>query len=174
MGVQYLCSLRGTKYLTSWRIHLSWWHGFEKDSLESIGSEAVIDAFCRSNYPIFERIKNGIDGFRGRETHKLEDKYKVYLRYKEDAAGVCTYWFEIVDHAAAMYDMTLRTKGEEAARGLPKGFRRVGMVIPGQRSYQGLLGIKGRKLEEWTMPEPTKPRASATALGGIRRIFKKK
>lgn len=174
MGVQYLCSLPGTRYLQSWRIHLSWWHGFEKNELAPIGSEAVIDAFCRSNVPFASRLRNMNDALHGRPTDRLEDEYKVYLQYQEDAAGVCTYRFEIVDHAAAMYDMTLRTKGEEAARGLPKGFRRIGMVIPGQRSYQGLLGIKGRKLEEWTAPKPIKPRASATAFGGIRRIFKKK
>ena len=175
-GGQYLCDISGTKYLSSWRIHLSWWHGLKKDALEPIGSEAVIDAFCRSNYPIFERIKNGIDGFRGRETHKLEDKYKVYLRYKEDAAGVCTYWFEIVDHAADLYDKVLKTKGEDEAKKLPtKGFRHIGMVIPGQRTRPGgLFGLGKRKMEDWAPSQPTKPTDTSTAFGGIRRIFKKK
>ena len=150
MGVQYLCSFPETRYFKSWRIYLSWWHGFEKDALEPIGSEAVIDSFCRSNFPFASRLRNMCAALHGRPTERLEDEYKVYLQYQEDAAGVCTYKFEIVDHAAAMYDLVLRTKGKDAVRGIPIGYRQVGMVIPGQQSYKGFWGFKSRKLKEWT------------------------
>lgn len=162
MGVQYLCSFPETRYLKSWRIYLSWWHGFEKDALEPIGSEAVIDSFCRSNIPFVSRLRNMYAALHGRPTDRLEDEYKVYLQYQEDAAGVCTYRFEIVDHAAAMYDIVLRTKGEEFARGMPKGCRQVGMVIPGQHSYKGFLGFKSRKLKGWTPTVQGSKKESAT------------
>lgn len=149
-GVQYLCTIPKTQYLHSWRIHLSWWHGFEKNSLTQIGSEAVIDVFARSNIPFASRFRNARAALCGRQTDRLEDEYKVYLQYQEDAAGVCTYRFEIVDHEASLYDAEVRTRGIEAAQNMPKGSRVEGMVIPGQRSYQGLLGFKRRKLEEWT------------------------
>ncbi len=155
-GVQYLCTIPKTRYLHSWRIHLSWWHGFEKDALEQIGSEAVIDAFTRSNIPFASRLRNMNAALHGRPTDRLDDEYKVYLQYQEDAAGVCTYRFEIADHAASVYDAGIRTKGEEAVKELPKGFRRVDVVMPGFRSYQGLLGMKGRKLEKWTPATPRK------------------
>jgi hypothetical protein len=178
-GVQYLCAIPKTHYLHSWRIHLSWWHGFEKDSLEPIGSEAVIDAFCRSNVPFASRFRNMNAALHGRPTDRLEDEYKVYLQYQEDAAGVCTYRFEIVNHAASVYDAVLRTKGETAASELPKGRRLVGMVIPGQRTYPGgPLGLGDRKMKEWT---PTKNRSlgektdfSASPRRRIRLPWKKK
>ncbi len=174
-GVQYLCTLPKTRYLHSWRIYLSWWHGFEKDALEQIETEAVIDVFARTNYPAFETLRNIGKVLKHLPVDRLNDEYKVYLQYQENAADVCTYRFEIVDHAAALYDKTLRTKGEEATRELSKGFRQVGMVIPGQITYPGgPLGLGDRKMKEWTPSEPAKPRASATAFGGIRRIFGKK
>lgn len=153
-GVQYLGTLPRTKYLTSYRIYLSWWHGFEKDQLEPTGAESVIDVFARSNVPFLSKLRNMNGAMHGRPTERLEDEYRVYLQFSEDAVGSCAYRFEIVDHAAAKVDMVRRTQGEDAARELPQGFRREGMVIPGQRSYQGLLGIKGRKLEEWAPPAP--------------------
>ena len=149
-GVQYLCAIQETWYLHSRRIYLSWWHGFEKTDLEQIGSEAVIDVFARSNIPFASRLRNMRAAFQGRPTERLEDEYKVYLQYQEDAAGVCTYRFEIVDHEASLYDTVMRTKGIDVARDMPKGTRIEGIVIPGQRSYQGLIGFKSRKLEEWT------------------------
>lgn len=176
-GDQYLCSIPETRYFHSWRIHLSWWHGFEKESLEPTGSESVIDVFCRSNVPIVSRLRNMNDAMHDRPYCKLEDEYKVYLHYQEDAAGTCTYRFEIVDHKAAMYDMVKHTKGEEAAKVLPDGFRCKGMVIPGQCSYQGLigswLGPKTRKMKEWT-PEakPVQNKVNAAEMPAWRRIFR--
>ena len=165
MGVQYLCTISETWYLHSRRIYLSWWHGFEKTDLEQSGSEAVIDVFARSNIPFMSRLRNMCAAFRGRPTDRLEDEYKVYLQYQEDAAGVCTYLFEIVDHEAALYDTVIRTKGIDAARDMPKGNRIEGIVIPGQRSYQGLLGFKKRKMEGWAQSMSTmqdKPSSSST------------
>lgn len=156
-GDQFICTIPRTRYLHSWRIHLSWWHGFEKDALAPIGTEAVIDIYTRSNTPFLSRLTNMKDALCGRPTARLEDEYKVYLKYQEDAAGVCTYRFEVVDHAAALYDAALRTKGEEYARSLPKGKRHVGIIIPGQQSYRGLLGLRKPKLTEWTPAAPHEP-----------------
>ena len=161
-GVQYLCAIPETWYLHSRRIYLSWWHGFEKTDLEQIGSEAVIDVFARSNIPFASRLRNMSAAFQGRPTDRLEDEYKVYLQYQEDAAGVCTYRFEIVDHEASLYDTVVRTKGSDAARDMSKGKRVEGIVIPGQRSYQGLLGFKRRKLEEWAQSSSTTQEKSPT------------
>ena len=177
MGVQYLCSIHGTRYLHSWRIYLSWWHGFEKTSLEPTGSESVIDAFCRSNWPPLSRLRNMNDALHDRPYCKLEDEYKVYLQYQEDAAGACTYHFEIVDHKAATYDAVLRTKGEEAARLLPAGARCVGTVIPGQCSYQGLieswLRPKTRKMKEWTpKAKSEQDKADAAEMPAWYRVFR--
>ncbi len=169
-GVQYLCSLHGTKYLFSWRIYLSWWHGFGKDMLEQIETEAVIDVFTRTNYPAFETLRNIGKVIRHMPVDRLIDDYNVYLQYQENAAGVCTYRFEIVDHAAALYDKTLRTKGEEAAAEMPRGFRRIGTISPGERSYQGLLGMKGRKREDWTPSQPKSMLVTKEKPAFLRRI----
>ena len=149
MGVQYLCSFTETMYFHSRRIYLSWWHGFEKESLTQTGSESVIDAFCRSNVPFASRLRNMNDALHGRPTEQLEDEYKVYLQYQEGAAGGCTYHFEIVDQKEAVYDAVLRTKGEEAARRLPRGSRCSGRIDEGEHSYQGMLGLKSRKRKDW-------------------------
>lgn len=169
-GVQYLGTLPRTKYLSSYRIYLSWWHGFEKDQLEPTGSESVIDVFARSNIPFLSKLRNMNGAMHGRPTERLDDEYRVFLQFTEDAVGSCTYRFEIVDHAASKVDMVRRTQGEEAARDMPQGFRREGMVIPGQRSYQGLLGIKGRKLEEWTPSAPKPQRERSDEPSSRRRI----
>ena len=162
-GVQYLCAIPETWYLHSRRIYLSWLHGFEKADLKEIGSGAVIDVFARSNIPFASRLRNMVTALQGRPTDRLEDEYKVYLQYQEDAAGVCTYRFEIVDHEASLYDTVVRTKGSDAARDMPKGTRVEGIVIPGQRSYQGLLGFKRRKLEEWVQPSSASQDKSQSA-----------
>ena len=173
-GVQFLGVLPGTKYLSSYRIYLSWWHGFEKDQLERAGNDSVIDVFVRSNVPFLSRLKNAGRAMRGLQTGQLEDEYKVYLEFKEDAVGSCTYRFEIVDHDAARVDLVRRTKGDEAAGKLPQGTRITGHVIPGQRSYQGLVGLKRRKMEEWN-PTPAKEEAkTADAKPRFRFPWKKK
>lgn len=155
-GVQYLCTLTQTQYLSSYRIYLSWWHGFEKDALKQIGREAVIDVFARSNIPFVSRFRNMIDALHGRPTGSLEDEYKVFLQYQEDAAGVCSYRFEVVDREAAIYDAATRTKGSEVAQNLPSGHRDEGIVIPGHRTYRGFFGLNNWKIEEWT---PTVPQS---------------
>lgn len=172
MGVQYLCAIPKTRYLHSWDIHLSWWHGFEKDRLMPIGSEAVINAFCRSNLPFASRFRNMNAALHGRATDRLEDEYKVYLQYQEDAAGVCTYTFEIVDHAAAAYDAAIikvrnsvdsitKAQAEEAADALPKGHRRKGKIEPGEISYQGLFGFGSRKRKDVEFSSLGKPGAGS-------------
>lgn len=161
-GDQYLCTIPETWYLHSRRIYLSWWHGFEKTDLEQIGTEAVIDVFARSNTPFMSRLRNMRDAFRGRPTDRLEDEYKVFLQYREDAAGVCTYRFELVDRKASLFDAVERTKGPDEARDMPKGSRVEGIIIPGQRSYQGALGFSRRRLVELSQSaceEPSKPSA---------------
>lgn len=172
-GVQYLCTLPETRYLQAWRIYLSWWHGFEKDALAPIETEAVIDVFARSNMPFASRFRNMNAAMHGRSTERLEDEYKVYLQYQENAAGVCTYRFEIVDHAAALYDAALRTKGEEVAAGMPKGTRREGTISPGEHSYQGLFGLRKRKREDWTPPAP-KEAGQSQRPSILRGLFRKK
>lgn len=151
-GVQFGGTIPKTHYFHPWRIHFSWWYGFEKDRLEPIGEEAAIDVFARSNYPFLSRIRNAIDAFRGKATSKLIDEYKVFLHFKEDAPGVCSYWFEIVDCKASKYTQKVMTDGLNNAEGLPKGWRCSGKIMPGFLSYQGLLGLRARKLIEWAPP----------------------
>lgn len=154
-GVQYLCTIPETRYLHSWRILLSWWKGFEKNVLEPIQNEpeAAIDVFARSNIPFASRLRNVIAAFQGHPTDKLNDEYKVYLLYLENDVGGHTYKFKIVDQAAAAYDAVVCTKGEDAARGMPKGYCYEGRIDPGEISYQGLLGLGSRKRKDYKIPK---------------------
>lgn len=154
-GVQYLCTIPETRYLHSWRILLSWWKGFEKNVLDPIQNEpeAAIDVFARSNIPFASRLRNVIAAFQGHPTDKLNDEYKVYLLYLENDVGGHTYKFKIVDHAAAAYDAVVCTKGEDAARGMPKGYCYEGRIEPGEISYQGLLGLGSRKRKDYKIPK---------------------
>lgn len=177
MGDVYLCTIPKTRYLRSWQIHLSWWHGFTPNALEQIGSEAVIDSFCRSNVPFASRFRNMNAAMHGRPTDRLEDDYKVYLQYQEDDAGVCSYRFEIVDHAAAVYDMIVLTKGDESAQAFPKGRRRVGKIEPGEISYQGLLGFGSRKRKDFAASPAREPAPEPNVKAPSRRfrlLWKKK
>ncbi len=129
------------------------------------------------------------DALHGRPTDRLEDEYKIYLQYQEDAAGVCSYRFEIVDHAAAAYDAALikarnvvdtdaRAKAEEDANALPKGHRRIGKIEPGERSYQGLFGFGSRKRKDYEasplFTPITGPSEDASPRHRFRNPFKKK
>ena len=164
-GIQYLCTIPETRYLHSWRIYLSWWHGFEKNALQPIPNEfeAAIDVFARSNIPFASRLRNVSAAFQGRPTERLNDEYKVYLQYLENDAGGRKYTFKIVDHAAAAYDAVVCTKGEEAARGMPKGYCYVGKIDPGEISYQGLLGFGSRKRKDYRTSKPGTNSAGPTS-----------
>ena len=151
-GEQFLGILPETRYVHPWRIYLSWWHGFEKDQLVRIG-DAAIDVFTRSNYPFFERLRRIRDAILLKQiNYYFKDDYKVYLKYAEDKSGACTYQFEVVDIHAAHFDEIMLTQGKEATKSLSKGRRIIGQIIPGFLSYQGLLGLRARKLIEWTPP----------------------
>jgi hypothetical protein len=112
-------------------------------------SVAAIDVFARSNIPFVSRLRNVCAAFQGRPTDRLNDEYKVYLQYLENAAGSHTYRFKIVDHVAAAYDAIVCTKGEDAAQGMPKGKCYEGKIDSGEISYQGLLGFGSRKRKDY-------------------------
>ena len=161
-GTQFIGILPQTLYFHPWRIYLSWWHGFEKDQLEQIGTEAAIDVFARSNFPFLSKLKNAKEVLKGKKPEVLEDIYKIYLKYKEDAVGVCTYQFEIMDNKAALYTKKELTEGAEAIKDLSKGWCCRGEIMPGFLSYQGMLGLREHKLKKWKPPVPVQQSSSTT------------
>ena len=83
-----------------------------------------------------------------KQTNYHKDEYLIYLKFNEDETGVCTYQFEVLDYAAALYEQIMFAQGKETTQSLPKGSRITGQIIPGFISYQRFFGLGKRKLKK--------------------------
>ncbi len=142
--MMYIGKICGTRYVKPYKITLSWWTGLEEGKLESAGNVAIIEFYARTNFPVFGRIKSGINGFRGMDVIQTPDEYFIYLQYSEDASGTVKYVFKIVDSDAATKEKA-DLKGKPTD-GLPSGYCETGAILPGYISSRSTLGIKTRKL----------------------------
>lgn len=142
--MMYIGKICGTRYVKPYKIILSWWTGLEEGKLEPVGKNAIIEFYARTNFPVFGRIKSGINGFRGMNVIQTPDEYFIYLQYSEDASGTVKYVFKIVDSDAAIKEKAVLNG--QPTDGLPNGYCETGAILPGYISSRSLLGIETRKL----------------------------
>ena len=153
---QFLGRIEGTKYTMPYTICLAWYLGFTKDDLvpdtEDGTNEARICVFARGNMPILSRLTNSWRALHGKSTESLDDTYDLYLTYKVETGGSCSYRFELLDRDAAKRREVEIRDGKEVAEKLPKGTVESGRIVPGQESYCGRFGFGERKLHEFRNP----------------------
>ncbi len=144
----YIGTINATQYVVPYKIYLSWWTGFEPDSLEPYDKEAIIEFYARSNVPFMDRTRGAWAVLRGKKytNENKNDTYDIYLQYSEDAAGGKKYHFEILDAEAALKTSIMLTKGEDAAKNMPDGHIEKGDILPGYISFRAMAGLKTRKL----------------------------
>ena len=142
--MMYIGKICGTRYVKPYKITLSWLTGLDEGKLAPAGEDAVIEFYARTNFPVFGRIKSGINGLRGMNVIQTPDEYFIYLQYSEDASGTVKYLFRIVDSDAATKEKAVLNG--KPADGLPNGFCETGAIFPGYISSRSMLGIKTRKL----------------------------
>ena len=142
--MMYIGKICGTRYVRPYKITLSWWTGLDETKLEPAGENAIIEFYARTNFPVFGRIKSGINGFRGMNVIQTPDEYLIYLQYSEDASGTVKYVFKIVDSNAAIKENAI--SNGKAADSFPNGYCETGAILPGYISSRSMLGFKTRKL----------------------------
>ena len=177
---QFLGKIEGTKYMTSYTICLAWYLGFTKDDLvpdtEDGTNEARVCVFARGNMPILSRLTNAGRALCGKSTEFLDDTYDLYLTYKVETGGTCSYRFEILDRDAAKRREVEIRDGEDAAASFPKGTIESGRIVPGQESYCGKFGFGERKLHEFRKPvedDNASPKCSHGVFKAIGSTFAK-
>ena len=145
--MMFITAIKGTRYLKPYRITLRWLTGFEEEKLKRSGEDAEVVFYARSNVPVLDRLHGAWKGLRGLENKPMKDEYKLYLQYKEDELGTGKYQFKLCNYAASVKEQ-LSWEGDDSVDNLPDGRIETGMIVPGSRSYRGLIGIRKRKLIE--------------------------
>lgn len=139
----------GTAMISRNTLHLQLYKGINKDDLQKVGDECILDIWTRSNDILIGRFRAVWHQLAGdSRVTRPEDVYNLYITCKESSvSGEAEFFFELYDHWAIQKEKEKRRDSKDVDK-MPDGKVQRGQLMPGYTSSISFFGFGSRTLEK--------------------------